>query len=55
MHFATVQRGDVEIGRRTPGPAIVYEPTTTTYVDADFSYGIDENGCLLMRREGQKR
>jgi hypothetical protein len=30
---------------------IVYEPTATTYVDVDFSYGIDQNGCLVLRRE----
>nr|WP_047169558.1 hydantoinase/oxoprolinase family protein [Sphingomonas sp. Y57] len=50
--FVTVQRGDLEEGRRDPGPAIVCEPTTTTYVDADFSYGIDANGCLSLQKKG---
>ena len=52
LPFVTVQRGDLAPGERYPGPAIVYEPTTTTYVDADFSYGIDANGCLLLQRKG---
>jgi len=52
VSFTTAQRGDLEVGRRYHGPAIVYEPTTTTYVDVDFSYGVDHNGCLLLQRKG---
>lgn len=51
MPFTTIQRGDLSPGQRHEGPAIIYEPTTTTYVDADFSYGIDANGCLILRRK----
>ncbi len=45
-------RSALEEGRRQSGPAVIYENTATTYVDADFSYGVDPNGCLLLRREG---
>lgn len=51
MLFAKVQRGTLEGDTRYRGPAIIYEPTTTTYVDADFSYGIDVHGCLILQRE----
>lgn len=49
--FVAHHRGDLKTGERHHGPAIIYEPTTTTYVDADFSYGIDTNGCLTLHRE----
>lgn len=49
VRFKTVHRGDLEPNRRYPGPAIVYEPTTTTYVDSDFSYGVDGSGCLSLQ------
>lgn len=50
LRFMTAQRGDLVVGERYSGPAIIYEPTATTYIDADFSYGIDQNGCLLLQR-----
>lgn len=50
LDFACVQRGDITPLQRFPGPAIITEPTTTTYVDADFTYGIDATGCLLLQR-----
>jgi N-methylhydantoinase A len=49
--FETRHRGDLRVGERHRGPVIVYEPTATTYVDVDFSYGVDANGCLVLRRE----
>ncbi|MGH6613315.1 hydantoinase/oxoprolinase family protein [Sphingomonas sp.] len=53
MTFSTVQRGALDVGKRYSGPAIVYEPTTTTYVDSDFTYGVDESGCLSLQSKGQ--
>lgn len=47
--FNTVHRGDLEVNRRYSGPAIVYEPTTTTYVDSDFTYGVDDGACLSLQ------
>jgi N-methylhydantoinase A len=52
LSAATLQRASLEVGKRHPGPAILYEDTTTTYVDADFSYGLDSNGCVVLTREG---
>lgn len=50
--FRQVHRGDLAVGERLAGPAIVFEPTTTTYVDSDFEYGVDANGCLSLERKG---
>jgi N-methylhydantoinase A len=49
--FETRHRGDLVAGQRYAGPAIIYEPTATTYVDVDFNYGVDDHGCLTLRRE----
>jgi N-methylhydantoinase A len=48
----TVMRSSLQVDVRHPGPAILYEDTATTYVDADFSYGLDSNGCVVLTREG---
>jgi N-methylhydantoinase A len=48
----TMVRTSLEEGRSHAGPAVIYEDTATTYVDADFSYGLDSNGCLVLTREG---
>lgn len=39
-------------GERHQGPAVIYEATTTTYVDTDFSFGVDQSGCIILTREG---
>jgi N-methylhydantoinase A len=51
--FRQVHRGDLVSGERHAGPAIVYEPTTTTYVDSGFDYGVDVHGCLALERNGK--
>jgi N-methylhydantoinase A len=33
------------------GPAIIYEDTATTFVDADFSYRTDHTGCIVLERQ----
>jgi N-methylhydantoinase A len=48
----TMNRSSLVAGHRYAGPAVIYEDTATTYVDADFSYGVDSNGCLVLTREG---
>jgi N-methylhydantoinase A/oxoprolinase/acetone carboxylase beta subunit len=48
----TMVRSSLEVGRRHAGPAVIYEDTATAYVDADFSYGRDSDGCLVLMREG---
>jgi N-methylhydantoinase A len=47
----TLQRSSLKVGERHQGPAIIYEDTATTYVDTDFSYGLDANGCIVLTRE----
>jgi N-methylhydantoinase A len=51
--FRQVHRGDLVSGEVHAGPAIVYEPTTTTYVDSGFDYGVDVHGCLALERNGK--
>jgi len=48
----TMRRSSLVADHRHAGPAVIYEDTATTYVDADFSYGVDSNGCLVLAREG---
>lgn len=52
---STHMRVSLKVGERKPGPAVIYEDTATTYVDADFSFGLDDNGCLLISHEDAKR
>lgn len=47
--FKTLNRADLQVGQRHAGPAIIYEETTTTYVDSDFTYEIYDNGCLSLK------
>jgi N-methylhydantoinase A len=47
----TLYRSSLRTSERHQGPAIIYEDTATTYVDADFSYGLDANGCVVLTRE----
>lgn len=52
MLFDTVHRSSLVVGRSYSGPAIIYEETATTYVDADFDYELYDNGCLSLKRKG---
>jgi N-methylhydantoinase A len=46
--FDIVNRRSLSARNRLAGPAIVVEPTATTYVDAGFSIDIHETGTMLM-------
>ena len=35
-------------GDRLPGPAILTEPTTTTYLDADHTAEVHPTGALII-------
>lgn len=50
MTFKTLHRGDLVCGEVGVGPAIIYEPTTTTYVDSDFAFSVTGDDCLCLRR-----
>jgi N-methylhydantoinase A len=51
LDFAIVKRAALSAGESFPGPAIVLEPTATTYVDADFTARVDGSGSLFVRRD----
>jgi N-methylhydantoinase A len=51
LDFAIVERATLAAGETVPGPAIVLEPTATTYVDADFTARVDTSGSLFLRKE----
>jgi N-methylhydantoinase A len=48
----TLARDDLRAGIAYEGPAIIYEETTTTYVDADCTYRVDDSGCMHLVRKG---
>ena len=48
--FPILSRAAIQLDSSKRGPAIIHEPTTTTYVDADFTYRIDANYCLWLTR-----
>jgi N-methylhydantoinase A len=48
--FAVVDRASLAAGDTLAGPAIVHEPTATTYVDAGFVAQVHPHGHLLIDR-----
>lgn len=46
--FEVIDRATLEVNTRLPGPLIVVEPTTTTYVDAGFTIEAQPDGTLLI-------
>ena len=46
--FAVVERSQLDIDRQHEGPAIIIEPTTTTYVDSDCLYFVNTGDCLRI-------
>jgi N-methylhydantoinase A len=49
--FAVVDRASLGPGDELHGPAIVHEPTATTYLDAGFIARVHEHGHLIVERE----
>lgn len=49
--FAIVARSELGWGASFSGPAIIVEPTSTTYLDAGFSASAHETGALIIERE----
>jgi N-methylhydantoinase A len=49
MPFALVERASLAVGDEVAGPAIVLEPTATTYLDAGFVGSVDPSGSLLIK------
>ena len=48
--FTTCNRETLVSGKDYQGPAIIYEPTTTTYVDAGFMFQVTSGDCLQLTR-----
>ena len=48
----TYRRARLEAGVRIPGPAIIAEDETSTFVTASFDARIDAAGCIVMERRG---
>lgn len=46
--FAIRNRDDLPVGEPVSGPAIITEPTTTTYVDAGWTITVDAAACLIL-------
>jgi N-methylhydantoinase A len=46
--FAVVERDALALGQAFEGPAIVMEPTTTTYVDAGLEGVVHDSGALVL-------
>ena len=49
--FPVMERSQLSADKQRKGPAIIIEPTTTTYVDADCRYTVDAGGCLRINLE----
>jgi N-methylhydantoinase A len=47
--FSILERSALEVGQRLPGPLIVVEDTTTTYVDVGFELELGPTGVLFIR------
>ena len=50
VEFAVHERADLEPGTTVSGPAIIFEPTATTYVDSGFAVTPTESAALSIRR-----
>jgi N-methylhydantoinase A len=48
LDYSVIDRADLAPGARFAGPAIVLEPTTTTYVDIGFQGRVHERGALIL-------
>jgi N-methylhydantoinase A len=44
------RRTNIEPGARVPGPAIIAEDETSTFITASFDARIDAAGCIVMER-----
>jgi N-methylhydantoinase A len=48
LSFAVVDRSTLGSGKSLEGPAILLEPTTTTYLDSGYSASVEESGALKI-------
>ena len=50
MDFHILGRSSLQAGATLAGPAIINEPTATTYLDANWTCTVHESGCLFIAR-----
>lgn len=50
MDFRILDRSSMQVGDTLAGPAIINEPTATTYLDAIWDCTVHESGCLFITR-----
>ena len=50
--FRLFDRVDLAVGQLVEGPALIVEPTATTYLDRGFIARLDASGCLFVRETG---
>jgi N-methylhydantoinase A len=51
---AVYERDALAPGQSLPGPALIVEAGTTTYVTPPFSAEVDAGGALVLIRKGSK-
>lgn len=50
MNFRILDRSSMQVGDTLAGPAIINEPTATTYLDANWDCEVHGSGCLFISR-----
>ena len=50
MDFRILERSSIQVGDTLAGPAIINEPTATTYLDANWTCKVHGSGCLFISR-----
>ena len=50
MDFRILDRTSMQVGAVLTGPAIINEPTATTYLDANWTCEVHSSGCLFISR-----
>ena len=50
MEFRILERSSIQVGDTLAGPAIINEPTATTYLDANWTCKVHGSGCLFISR-----
>ena len=50
MDFRILDRSSMQAGDTLAGPAIINEPTATTYLDANWACEVHGSGCLFISR-----
>jgi len=55
ISVATYARSAIKPGVRVPGPALILEAGTTTFVTAAFEASVDAGGALVLERKKPRR